>query len=120
MLGTMAEGMIVSDTEKEVEWRGEPLKATTAHFGLTVLNLEKLATVPKPWFISKPNEKGEWDIGHIDDDVHFWLNWKEAGNTVYIDPGVRIGHVEEMVTMFDENLQQIHIYPKEWEETYGR
>lgn len=119
MLGTFPGGEIVSETEKEVVWDGKPIKATTAHFGLTVIDLKKLATVPKPWFISKPNAEGRWEGDKIDDDVHFWLNWKEAGNSIYIDPGVKIGHIEEMVTTFNDNLEQVHLYPKEWEALNG-
>jgi len=120
ILGTFPDGVPVNETEKEIVWEGHPLRATTAHFGLTVIDLKKLESVPKPWFLSTPNAQGCWTGDKIDDDVHFWLRWKDAGNTVYIDPGVRLGHLEEVITMFDENMQQVHMYPKDWEAKYGR
>jgi len=40
----------------EVAFEGEPLKVSTAHFGLTAIKLARLKDVPKPWFFSKPNE----------------------------------------------------------------
>lgn len=102
------------------EWDGLPIQVRTAHFGLTVIDLEKLRCTPKPWFIAVADENGDFEDGHIDDDVHFWKQWERAGNTVAIDPGVRLGHLEEMVTMYDENMQKIHLYPKQWTEMIER
>lgn len=116
MLGTVDGGVIIGDDEKKVDWDGSPIKAKTAHFGLTVISIEKLRHVKKPWFVSIPNDKGEWDGDKIDCDVYFWLQWEEAGNSIYIDPHTRLGHMEEMVAIHDESMQPIHIYLSQWEE----
>lgn len=116
LLGTVDHGNLVNEGEREILWDGLPIRATTAHFGLTVINLEKLAGVEKPWFVSTPDANGDWSEQKTDDDVHFWLQWGKAGNSVYLDPGVRLGHLEEMVAIHDENMNPIHIYPREWEE----
>lgn len=115
MLGTIDGGEMVSEDEKRVNWNGTPLKAKTAHFGLTVIDLAKLRNVPKPWFMSLPNEDGDWEGNKTDDDVYFWLQWEKAGNSIYLDPTVRLGHVEEMVAVHDELLRPMHVYPSEWE-----
>ncbi len=96
------------------QWDGYPLKVDTAHFGLTVINLAKLATVAKPWFFCQPNEYGEWTGEKIDSDVWFWKQWREAGHTIYMDPGVRIGHVEEMIAIHNEDMTVTHMYPADW------
>lgn len=96
------------------EWTGYPVKLTTAHFGLTVLDVKKLKATPKPWFMSKPDENGRWEDKKIDDDIYFWFNWRDAGNSLYCDPGTRIGHLEEMITIHDEKMQVQHIYPADW------
>lgn len=95
-------------------WDGYPIELDTGHFGLTILSVEKLKNVAKPWFFSQPNEQGGWDGNKIDDDIWFWCQWKKAGNTLYMDPGVRIGHLEEMITVYDENLQIQVVYPHDW------
>lgn len=97
------------------EWDGLPIRVRSAHFGLTVIDLEKLRRVPKPWFVCTPDADGDFEGKHCDDDVHFWRQWERAGNTVALDPGVRLGHLEEMVTMFDESMQLVHLYPKQWQ-----
>jgi hypothetical protein len=116
MLGTCHGGEVVSEDERRVtvDDRGL-LRAKTAHFGLTVIDLAKLRTVPKPWFLSTPNADGEWEGDKTDDDVHFWLQWEKAGNSIYIDPEVKLGHVEEMVAVHDQHMNPVHIYPSDWE-----
>lgn len=105
-----------SKGDENVEWDGHPIRVQSAHFGLTIIDLKKLRDIPKPWFLAEPNENGEWEGGKIDDDVYFWKRWHEAGNTVYIDPGCRLGHLEEMITVFDEEMNIKHLYPKDWVE----
>ena len=116
MLGTCDGGEMVGEDSKRVtpDERGL-VKAKTAHFGLTVIDLAKLRKTPKPWFHATPNKDGEWEGDKVDDDVHFWWQWEKAGNTIYIDPSVQLGHMEEMVAIHDQNLKPSHIYPSDWE-----
>jgi hypothetical protein len=116
MLGTCHGGEVVSEDERRVtvDDRGL-LRAKTAHFGLTVIDLAKLRTVPKPWFLSTPNADGEWEGDKTDDDVWFWLQWEKSGHSIYIDPEVKLGHVEEMVAIHDQHMNPVHIYPSDWE-----
>jgi hypothetical protein len=102
------------DKESDLEWNGYPLRVNTAHFGLTVIDLDKLRSVPKPWFMAEPNSDGEWEGDKIDDDVYFWRQWRLAGHSCYIDPGCRLGHLEEMVTIFDPEMQLQHMYTEDW------
>lgn len=99
---------------------GNPFRVDTAHFGLTAIDLHRLKDVPKPWFFAQPDSNGGWSEAKIDDDIWFWRQWAKAGRTIYIDPQCRIGHMEEMVTYFDERMQIHHAYPSEWaDEAYG-
>jgi hypothetical protein len=107
MLGTR-------DGQKMASWDGYPIALDTAHFGLTVIDLSKLANVAKPWFFCKPDENGEWDENKIDSDVWFWRQWRSAGNTIHMDPETRIGHLEEVIAVHDDDLQPKHIYPADW------
>lgn len=107
--------MATNGETESLVYTGKPIKVRSAHFGLTVLDLDKLQHVPKPWFCAKPDEYGGWGESRTDADVSFWRSWEGAGNSLYIDPGTRLGHLEEMISMFDENMQLVHLYPKEWE-----
>ena len=107
MLGTIT-------GKTSADYDGYPIKVDTAHFGLTVINLAKLAETPKPWFFCKPDPYGSWGDGRVDSDVWFWHQWREAGNSIYIDPETRIGHVEEMVVFHNDDLQVEHVYPADW------
>lgn len=88
--------------------RFEPdlLKIGTGHFGLTLLRADKLASLPKPWFHSVPDADGRWsEDGKIDEDLNFWVKWREAGNTLYLANRVPIGHAEMMVRWPGKDLQ---------------
>jgi hypothetical protein len=101
-----------------------PLKVRTAHFGLTALRTAALKKVAKPWFWSKPNDEGGWKrmTNKIDDDIWFWRQWEAAGNSLYVDLNCRIGHVEEMVSVWDvegERMAVKHMYPADWRQANG-
>jgi hypothetical protein len=100
----------------KVLWSGEPLEVDAAHFGLTCINVAKLEGVAKPWFMCQPDLDGCWEEGRIDADVFFWSQWKKANRKVFVDPSIRIGHCEELVTMHTENFEVKHLYPKQWDE----
>jgi hypothetical protein len=70
----------------------------TAHFGLTFIRTEALKRTPKPWFIAKPNESGEWTGGHTDEDIYFWKEFAKAGNKLGLATQISVGHAELMIT----------------------
>lgn len=97
----------------------DPIKVDTAHFGLTVIRLEALKEIPKPWFVGDPGPTLNWGEGRIDADIHFWNQWKDAGKTVYMDPTCRIGHMELVVSEFDERMNKRQLYVSEWRKGEG-
>lgn len=107
--------------ESRAEITADPLRVTTAHFGLTLIRVDALKEVPKPWFYAQPDEKSEWhpDGEKLDEDIWFWHQWKKAGKTVYVDPMCRIGHLEVMVAEFDEEMEPRHTYVTAWREANG-
>ena len=102
----------------QIQFEGKPLKVRTAHFGLTVIKLDRLRDVPKPWFYSQPSADGTWGEDRIEDDIWFWKQWEKAGRSVYIDSSVSIGHLEELVSCFDEQGQHQVRYPSDWKEEF--
>lgn len=82
------------------------------HFGMTIINLKKLAKMPKPWFKSGTG---------MDSDMYFWSRWQEAGNTVYISKDITIGHLAEVVrwpTIDGAIMQTIPEYLENGKEKY--
>jgi len=107
------------NAETLVETDGSPLLITTGHFGLTLLRAECLKTVEKPWFYAEPDPDGGWGEGRLDDDIWFWHQWRKAGYTLYMAPSVRIGHLELMVSDFDEQLKHRQMTVPNWRKMYG-
>lgn len=90
-----------AETKTEVgeDWFSKPVQPVdTAHFGCTFLRTSALKRVPKPWFQGSANDKGGYDGGHTDEDIHFWREWKKAGNTLGMATNVSVGHAELMIT----------------------
>lgn len=104
---------------EHVECDGRPIKVTTAHFGLTLIKVDKLKRVSKPWFFGEPDAAGNWTDDRLDDDIWFWHQWRKAGLNIYVAPSVSIGHLEETVALFDDHLKAKHIYVHEWRKENG-
>lgn len=93
-----------------------PFRVDTAHFGLTLLRVDSLRRMPKPWFKAEPGKDGEWGEGRTDEDIYFWEKWYDCGFSTYIHPAVKIGHLEIMVSEFDEDFNVIHTNVSKWRE----
>jgi hypothetical protein len=104
--------------QTQVEFSGQPIEVTTAHFGLTAIRLDRLRDVPKPWFWCRPDEDGRWTDAKIDDDIWFWNRFREAGRRVWVDVDCRIGHMEEMIAVYGDDLKPRHMYPQEWRDEF--
>jgi hypothetical protein len=92
----------------------KPFRVKSAHFGMTAIRLDTLAKLPKPWFHAIPDAEGDWGEGHVDADVAFWHKWADAGFSCYLDPGIRIGHLQPMVAEFDEKMRTRHVHWVDW------
>lgn len=75
------------------------------HFGLTLFRTRAFKDFPKPWLLNVPNEKGEWENGHLNADIYFWKKFKEHNKKSFLANRIRIGHMDEYVIMLDENMQ---------------
>lgn len=106
------------ETEIQTDSSLAPILVTTCHFGLTLIRVDELRTVPKPWFHAQPDPDGDWGDDRLDDDIFFWHQWRLAGKKVYVDPKVRIGHVEECVSMFDERMKVKRMGVQKWREEF--
>jgi len=70
--------------------------ATTAHFGLTLLQAAALRRLPRPWFHGQPDRDGRWGDDRTDDDVGFWRAWADDGLTLCVASHIAVGHAELM------------------------
>ncbi len=102
-----------------MELTGRPVQVRTAHFGLTIFRAEKLRKLKKPWFHAQPNASGNWGEGRLDEDIAFWGNWGDSGNSLYVHTGCKIGHIEEMVSEYNEQGKHQHVYLTEWRQRNG-
>jgi hypothetical protein len=85
----------------------------TGHFGLTLFRVAALKKLKKPWFMPKPDPRGGWDEGRLDEDIFFWHNFAASGCRAFLATGVRIVHLQLMGTFpgpVEENFKPVHCY----------
>lgn len=107
--------------QTDVVLDGSPIQCHTAHFGFTLIRLDRLRDLPKPWFVSVPGKNGSWTDGEgkIDADIYFWEHWRKHGRTLFVDPGSRVGHLELEVSNFDEKYQRRFSVFEDWKKEMG-
>lgn len=110
------DGTARSQVERD-ELMGDVIEARTAHFGLTLLKVSALESLPRPWLYGHPDEDGRWGEGRVDDDIAFWYGWAEAGKRLYVCPRVAIGHAELMVRWPGRDMQAIYQHPSDYAST---
>lgn len=86
----------------------EIIDGRTAHFGCTLLRVEALKKMPKPWLHHVPAPNGGWGPGRMDDDIGFWHKLRASGGRLGIATKVCIGHSQIMVTWLLEDGQVVH------------
>lgn len=91
------------------------LPVATGHFGLTILRVERLRSLPRPWMNSAPAPDGRWGEGRTDADIAFWRHWKAEGRTLYLAPRVVVGHLQEVVTWPGPDLRPIYQTTKDYD-----
>ena len=93
------------------EFDKDVIQVRDAHFGLTLIRAKALEKMKHPWFEAKPNKDGRWEEGRLDDDIRFWRQWQDVGNTLYLANRVSIGHLQQMVTWVrKDNRRPVHQY----------
>jgi hypothetical protein len=88
----------------------DALEMNTGHFGLTLIRLDAIRDLPRPFFLGVPNKDGNWGDGRVDDDIHFWNRLRDGGRKICLCPRVRIGHLQNVVTWPAEDCRAITQY----------
>lgn len=89
----------------------------TAHFGCTLIRSAALKRTPTPWFLGTPKDDGHWSdategqAGRVDPDIHFWRQFKKAGNKLGLAPQIAIGHAELKITWPGRDLKAVYQSP---------
>jgi predicted SAM-dependent methyltransferase len=76
------------------EFKEELVPICNGHFGLTIFRASVFAELKRPWFQAHPDSDGRWNEGHIDEDIHFWHNFRESGKKVCLAPKINLGHLQ--------------------------
>lgn len=103
-------------TVAKSEFRQPLTKILTGHFGLTIMRASSLKKLKKPWFLAIPDKNGEWNEGHVDEDIYFWHNCEQSGLNVFLANEVRIGHLQNMIAWPKDDFSPAHQYVSQYHE----
>lgn len=107
----LAKGAGTTTVEIAVEDLAQPtLPIVTGHFGLTVLRVDPLRRLPRPWFHAEPDAEGKWGEGRMDSDIAFWHRFREAGLSLHLATRVVIGHLQMVATWPDRRMRPLFQY----------
>lgn len=67
-------------------------------FGCTLVNLEKLRELPKPWFVTTEQQRY---------DVNFFRNVRAMGGKVLVDTRVSVGHISDPQVVWPETATML-------------
>jgi len=102
-----------AEAQDAIDGDADLVPAMTAHFGCTLIRADALASLPRPWLWSQPNDCGQWRSGKMDADIRFWRSWRECGKSLYIAPRVPIGHLEVMIRWPNRHLEPTWQHPSD-------
>lgn len=86
----------------------------TGHFGMTLIKLEALRDIAKPWLWSQPDENGDWSDERCDADIYFWRKFRAAGKRVFQANHIKIGHLQIISSWTTNDWQIKHQYISDW------
>lgn len=110
-------GLLVSvDSEDSASEMGtaDLVPAVQGHFGLTLVNLKRVAELPRPWFHHQPDADGRWSDGAVDADIVFWRSLHKSGAPLWCANRIQVGHIEEVIAWTGRDNQTHYQQVTEW------
>lgn len=95
--------------EVELPLDGQVHEVSVCPFGCTLINLEKLKKLKKPYFRDTCAEADETDIPvNIRSDVNLCRAFQDIGEQIYIDTRVLVGHRGVPATIYPQSAKLFH------------
>lgn len=88
-----------------------PADVDCAHFGLTMLRVQCLRNIPRPWFNDAVSLETR-DV--IKPDIAFWHRWRNHGYSVHVDEQCRIAHLQDSVIGYNADYSPFNMSFAEW------
>lgn len=88
----------------------------TGHFGLTLLKMDAVQKLQKPWFHTLPAPDGDYGEGRTDADIYFWQRAEKQGFRAFQANNIRIGHIQMVASWINRDFQSVHQYLSNYRE----
>lgn len=99
-----AAGVYKTGTVPLSDFDGDVTEVGWAHFGLTLIRVEALKKMKKPWFLGVPDDKGGWSDHATHPDIYFWNNLRASGGRLFIANHIALPHMQEVLVWPSQDL----------------
>lgn len=89
--------------EKTLPLDGKIYEVGVCSFGCTLINLSKLKKLKKPYFRDTCKPGADGSLNNIRSDINICDMFREAGESVFVDTRVLVGHRGEARRIFPQN-----------------
>jgi len=87
---------------------GRVYETSVCAFGCTLINLEKLKKLKKPYFRDTCEQDANGKLVNIRSDVNLCLMFREIGEKVWIDTRVLVGHLGVPSIVYPQSAELFH------------
>ncbi len=86
-------------------------------FGCTLINLDKLQKLEKPWFRDTCEYRSDGNSHNIRSDINLCDAFRKNGEKVWIDTRVLVGHEASNIIVYPQNAEDLKNFKFQYEES---
>jgi hypothetical protein len=102
----------------DIPLSGDLYQVGVCAFGCTLINLEKLQKLEKPWFRDTCVKNANGDLQNMRSDVNLCDSFRAIGEQVWIDSRVLVGHVGNEIVVYPQNKDYLQRFRFDYEESF--
>lgn len=87
-------------------------------FGCTLINLEKLKELEKPWFRDTCKRNDEGNLRNVRSDINICNLFRANGEKVWIDTRILVGHAGVNLIVYPQNADDLKNFHHQYQESF--
>jgi hypothetical protein len=104
--------------EIHIDLAGDIVEVGACAFGCTVINIEKLKQLQKPWFRDTCTVKFDGKPANIRSDINLCDAFRARGEKIWIDTRVLVGHTAKELVVYPQNADMLKNFHHQYTESF--
>jgi len=101
----------------ELDLNGKIYEVGVCGFGCTLINLEKLQELDKPWFRDTCDKKKDGKYRNVRSDVQLCDAFRANGEKVWVDTRILVGHTGMNLLIYPQNAEAMRNFKYQYEQS---